>query len=95
MDRIVNMSLTVETHEGFQIPTSAYVVYKGVHGVFVLKGFVVQFREVSVVYRKDSMLIAEVSPKDKSGLFKLLAENDNIIIKGEDLYDGKIVQGAS
>ena len=40
-------------------------------------------------------MIAEPSPKEKSGLFKLLAENDNIIIKGEDLYDGKIIQGAS
>jgi len=95
MKRITGMTLTVETHEGFKIPTSAFTVYKGVQGVFILKGFVVQFREVSVVYRKDSMMIAEPSPKDKSGLFKLLAENDNIIIKGEDLYDGKIIQGAS
>lgn len=95
MKRITNMTLTVETHEGFKIPTSAYTVYKGVHGVFILKGFVVQFREISVVYRKDSMMIADPSPKEKSGLFKLLSENDNIIIKGEDLYDGKIIQGAS
>ena len=95
MKRITTMTLTVETHEGFKIPTSAYTVYKGVHGVFILKGFVVQFREISVVYRKDSMMIAEPSPKDKSGLFKLLSENDNIIIKGEDLYDGKIIQGES
>lgn len=95
MKRITGMTLTVETHEGFKIPTSAYTVYKGVPGVFILKGFVVQFREVSVVYRKDSMMIADPSPKDKSGLFILLSENDNIIIKGEDLYDGKIIQGAS
>jgi len=95
MKRITNMTLTVETHEGFKIPTSAYTVYKGVYGVFILKGFVVQFREVSVVYRKDSMMIADPSPKDKSGQFILLSENDNIIIKGEDLYDGKIIQGAS
>jgi len=95
MKRITNMTLTVETHEGFKIPTSAYTVYKGVYGVFILKGFVVQFREVSVVYRKDSMMIAHPSPKDKSGQFILLSENDNIIIKGEDLYDGKIIQGAS
>ena len=95
MKRITSMTLTVETHEGFKIPTSAYTVYKGVHGVFILKGFVVQFREISVVYRKDSMMIADPSPKDKSGLFKLLSDNDNIIIKGEDLYDGKIIQGAS
>lgn len=95
MKRITNMTLTVETHEGFKIPTSAITVYKGVQGVFILKGFVVQFREISVVYRKDSMMIAEPSPKDKSGQFKLLSENDNIIIKGEDLYDGKIIQGES
>lgn len=95
MKRITNMTLTVETHEGFKIPTSALTVYKGVQGVFILKGFVVQFREISVVYRKESMLIANPSPKDKSGKFKLLSENDNIIIKGEDLYDGKIIQGAS
>jgi len=95
MKRLTSMTLTVETHEGFKIPTSAYTVYKGVHGVFILKGFVVQFREVSVVYRKDGMMIADPSPKDKSGLFILLSENDNIIIKGEDLYDGKIIQGAS
>lgn len=95
MKRITGMTLTVETQEGFKIPTSAYTTCKGVHGVYILKGFVVQFREVSVVYRKDSMMIADPSPKDKSGLFLLLSENDNIIIKGEDLYDGKIIQGAS
>ena len=43
--------------------------------MFILKGFVVQFREISVVYRKDSMLIADPSPDEKSGLFKLLSEN--------------------
>lgn len=95
MKRITSMTLTVETHEGFKIPTSAYTIYRGVPGVFILKGFVVQFREISVVYRKDSMLIADPSPDEKSGLFKLLSENDNIIIKGEDLYDGKIIQGVS
>ena len=95
LGRIATMSMTVKQYEGFKVPTSAYAEYKGVKGVYILKGFVVEFREISVIYRKDSMMIAEVSPEERSGQFLLLGENDNIIIKGEELYDGKIVQGAN
>ena len=81
MSRVSKLTLTMEEHEGFKIPTSALAENKGVFGVYILKGFEVQFREISVIYRKDNMMIAEVSPENKSGLFRLLAENDNIIIK--------------
>lgn len=92
LDRCSKMELVVEEHQGFKIPASAVTYNEGVQGVYILRGFVVEFREVAVIYREDAMLIADPSPKESSDKFRQLAENDNIIVKGEDLYVGKIIQ---
>lgn len=92
LDRCSEMELTIEEHRGFKIPAAAVTYNDGVQGVYILRGFVVEFREIAVIYREDAILIADPSPKESSEKFKLLAENDNVIVKGEDLYVGKIVQ---
>lgn len=87
--RISPLSLTLESHEGFKIPVSAIVSENGVLGVYILKGFRVEFREVSMVYRDGNIALCETD--FTPSVYRALAENDNVIIKGKDLYDGKIV----
>lgn len=91
LDRVSPLSLELSRYEGFKIPTGALAYNEGVEGVYIQRGFVVEFREISVIYRDDNMLIAEEKPTQSSELFRDLAENDNIIVKGEDLYEGKII----
>ena len=91
--RIASLSLVLRVHEGFKIPTSAIAEEDGVFGVYVLKGFRVEFREISIIYRDGNTAVcaAEFEPTD----YRALSENDNVIIKGEELYDGKIVSRLS
>ncbi len=90
--RIAGISLTVEEYEGFKLPTAALTQLDGVYGVYILKGFVVEFREIEILYREENTILAAESPSSPSNAYKLLAENDNVIIRGEDLYDKKIIQ---
>ena len=87
--RISRLSVTLKTHEGFKIPTASIVEEGGVYGVYILKGFRVEFREISIIYRDGNTAVCAVSFEPTA--YRILAENDNVIIKGEDLYDGKIV----
>ncbi len=91
-DRVPEMTLTLAEHRGYKIPTGALTYNDGVQGVYILRGFVVEFREIVIAYRDENMLIAEASPDESSEKFRLLAENDNVIVKGEDLYVGKIIK---
>ena len=87
--RISPLTLTVKVHEGFKIPTAAIAEENGVYGVYILKGFRVEFREISIIYRDGNIAVCE---KDFTPVsYRALAENDNVIIKGDELYDGKIV----
>ena len=88
--RISPCSLVLREHEGFKIPVSAITSEDGVLGVYILKGFRVEFREISMIYRDGNIAVCarEFTPS----AYRALAENDNVIIKGKDLYDGKIVQ---
>ena len=87
--RISDLALTLKTHTGFKIPTACIAEEGGVYGVYILKGFRVEFREISIIYREENTAICAEEFEPTS--YRILSENDNIIIKGEELYDGKIV----
>ncbi len=92
ISRISSLTLSLDSHEGIKVPTAAIVYNDGVSGVYIQRGFVVEFREISVIYREDSTVIVDTDPEVTSGKFKILSENDNIIVKGDDLYVGKITR---
>jgi len=87
--RIFSLTLTLKTHTGFKVPTACIQELDGVYGVYILKGFRVEFREISIIYREGATAVLAV--KFEPEAYRILAENDHIIIKGEELYDGKIV----
>ncbi len=66
---------------------------KKVQGVYVLYGNELQFKEISILYSGSDFVICDPSPK-KGKLFngKTVSLYDNIVIKGDDLKDGKIVK---
>ncbi len=66
---------------------------KKVQGVYVLYGSEVQFKEVSILYADSDYVICDASPDDDvlfSG--ETISLYDKIILKGDDLYDGKVIK---
>lgn len=64
-----------------------------VQGVYILHGSEMLFREVSVIFAGKDFVIVDINPDSailKSD--KTIIINDEVVIKGENLYDGKIVK---
>ncbi len=81
--------LVIDSYSGLKIPASAVRVNdKGESGVFVLKGNMVTFKKINIVYSNDQFVLS-ATEVGADGYVKLY---DNIITGGKDLYDGKIVK---
>ena len=90
--RICDISVVMQEYSGFRIPTRAVTYLDGICGVYILRGFVVEFREISVLASVGNTVIADKSADAQSGSYRALAQNDNIIVGGDDLYVGKIIK---
>lgn len=65
---------------------------KKVQGVYVLYGSEVQFKQISILYSTKDYVICDTSP-EADVLFngETIALYDKVIVKGDDLYDGKVI----
>ena len=64
-----------------------------VQGVYILHGSELLFREVSVIFAGSDFVIIDINPESailKSD--KTIIINDEVVIEGDDLYDGKIIK---
>ncbi len=66
---------------------------KKVQGVYVLYGSEVQFKQVSIIYANDDYVLCDPEP-DEEDLFNgvTISLYDQVILEGDDLYDGKIIE---
>lgn len=66
---------------------------KKVQGVYVLYGSEVQFKQISILYADNDYVICDTSPEE-GVLFngETVSLYDKVIIKGDDLYDGKVIE---
>ncbi len=89
---IRKLSLTVVegVYEGLKVKKSALRVVDGERGVFVVSGMELKFVKVSVLYSKDETdyAICEKSADIDKTVLRLY---DKVVIKGKNLYDGKII----
>lgn len=65
---------------------------KKVQGVYVLYGSEVQFKQIAIAYATKDYVICDTSPVE-GALFngETIALYDKVIVKGDDLYDGKVI----
>ena len=65
---------------------------KKVQGVYVLYGSEVQFKQISILYADDDYVICDTQPEEGI-LFngETISLYDKVIVKGDDLYDGKVI----
>lgn len=82
------MTILLKTYEGLRVSSKSIRVVDGQKGVYVLNGSEADFVPVNLLYSTSGYSICELSGDGKSGL-RLY---DEVIVKGKNLYDGKIVQ---
>ncbi|MBC8536816.1 HlyD family efflux transporter periplasmic adaptor subunit [Feifania hominis] len=85
--RSQTVQIVRDDHQGLKVNSSALRVVDGESGVFTLSGSVIEFKPVNILYAKDNYVIVEWDQNQKGGL-KLY---DEVIVKGKDLYDGKVI----
>ena len=85
--RSAPMTIVKKEYSGLKIPKSALRVVDSKRGVYVLTGMQVKFVEVNIIYSADNYMLCEKQTDDE----KSLRLYDDVIVKGKNLYDGKIV----
>lgn len=85
--RVEDVQIITEEYEGYKIPNSAIRTVDGVKGVYVVRGNLLGFRKVHIVYSTDSYTLVN-NPEGESDYIKLY---DKVVTKGVELYDNKLV----
>ena len=84
--RIHDIEIIVEDYAGIRIKNSAIREVDGQKGVYVQSGNIIQFKKVKIVYSIEDYSVIEIV-NDSS----YVKQYDTIIVKGVDLYDGKVI----
>ncbi len=85
--RIEDIQIITEEYTGFKISNSSIRTVDGEKGVYIVRGNLMGFRKIHVLYSTDTFSIVD-NPKDSSDYIKLY---DNVVTEGVDLYDNKLV----
>ena len=79
------MTIVKTEYSGLKVDRKALRVVDGERGVYVLSGMQIKFVPVEIIYSNDDYIICK---KDNNTVLKLY---DAVVVKGRNLYDGKIV----
>lgn len=91
------VNIISDKYTGLSIPKSALRIVNGKQGVYIINGDIIRFRRVNIIYETDDYYI--VSSKDpvqktdeenNAEKYPYIALYDNVIVKGKNLFDGKI-----
>ena len=91
LERCLSVSVVTDSSSGIYVPDSAIEMSGGQLGVYVLKGSVVKFRAIEVIYSGNDYCLVASSPSEESKKFDYLAPNELIIVNGKNLFDGRIM----
>lgn len=85
--RTLDMTIVVEEHKGLKVDNRAIRHVDGQKGVYVLLASQVKFVPVEVIWSGENYSIVKQEATEK----KVLRIYDEIVVKGKNLYDGKII----
>ncbi len=89
-DRSQTVSMEVERISGIYVPKSVVTRVDGFRGVYVLRGNVVHFRYIDIMYEgSDYYLVKEGVADDEERTY--LRVNDLIILNGKNMFDGRVL----
>ena len=88
--RAQSVSIEVSSTTGIYVPRGALHRMGGEDCVYVLKGSVVKVRKIEIIYEaKDYCLVATDMESDNTVPY--LSPNEQLIVSGENLFDGRIL----
>jgi len=88
--RVSQFSIILDSRRGIRVPTSAIHIGENFEqGVFVQNGAELVFRRIRTIGdpKEDYFLV-----EDTTGVPGFISLYDSVVVRGTDLYDGKIVQ---
>lgn len=85
--RTAGMTVVDKEYSGLRVSKKALRVVDSQKGVYVQTGMQIHFVPVEIIYRQDDYILCE--KKNENGNFLKLY--DKVVVKGKNLYDGKIV----
>ena len=90
--RIEEARIVLKEYKGYKVSKAALRVHNGYTGVYVLIGNRAAFREVDVSYSGDDFVIAYIVNNIFGSKKPMQIElYDEVIVKGKNIYDGKII----
>lgn len=90
LERCMTAQIERSSVSGIYVPRSALARVDGENGVYVLRGSVVHFRRIDILFQGDDyFLVAERD--DKDGDYYYLGSNELIITDGNNLFHGRIL----
>ena len=88
--RCQNVRLEVDSVSGIYVPKNVVQRMNGFRGVYILRGSVIHFRYIEIVYEgSDYYLVKEGIEDDEDRTY--LKVNDLIILNGKNLFDGMVL----
>ncbi len=85
--RIEDIQIVTDEYTGFKVSNSAIRTLDGEQGVYIVRGNLMGFRKIHVVYTSDKFSIVD-NPDNASDYIKLY---DKVVTEGVDLYDNKLI----
>ena len=85
------VKVSLSSSKGYKIPEGAVRYENGVSGVYVLRGNIVRFRQIDIIGGDDGYVIAALEVKEVAEGLTALNRYDRIIVRGQDLYDRKVI----
>ncbi len=89
--RVQNVELALSTVSGIYVPRSALTNVDGIRGVYVLRGSIVRFRKVDIIYESFDYCLVSPMATEEGGYYSL-GNNELIITNGKNLFDGRILE---
>ncbi len=85
--RIEDIEIVTDEFTGFKISNSSIRTLDGEQGVYIVRGNLMGFRKIKVIYTADDYSIV-CNPDNSSDYIKLY---DKVVREGVDLYDNKLI----
>lgn len=85
-----SVQITVDSTSGIYVPKSCVKKQEGMRGVYILRGSVVHFRQIDILFEGSDYYLVK-SGLEGDGETEYLQVNDLIILNGKQLFDGMVV----
>ena len=86
--RTVDVGIVSKEYKGLKLSRRALRVVDGNSGVYVVSGMSLKFVKVDVIYSTDDFVICKQEKTDNKTVLRLY---DEVVVKGKNLYEGKII----